>query len=88
MDLAEFVSTIQNKNLRNSVFVDVTANEELATVYGDLLQKSISVVACNKVAASSPYAYYKKLKDLANEFNSQFLFETNVGAVTGHRYIK
>lgn len=80
MNLAEFVSTIQNKNLRNSVFADVTANDELATVYGDLLQKSISVVACNKVAASSPYAYYKKLKDLANEFNSQFLFETNVGA--------
>ncbi len=80
MNLADFVSTIQIKNLRNSVFADITANEELATVYGDLLQKSISVVACNKVAASSPYLYYKKLKDLANEFNSQFLFETNVGA--------
>ena len=80
MNLAEFVSTIQNKNLRNAVFADVTANVELAGVYGDLLQKSISVVACNKVAASSSYNYYKKLKDLAKEFNSQFLFETNVGA--------
>lgn len=80
MNLAAFTSTIQTKNLRNSVFADVTANDELATIYGDLLQKSISVVACNKVAASSPYVYYKKLKELANEFNSQFLFETNVGA--------
>ncbi len=80
MKLDEFVSTIQNKNLRNSVFADITANDELATVYGDLLQKSISVVACNKVAASSPYNYYKKLKDLAKEFNCLFLFETNVGA--------
>jgi aspartokinase/homoserine dehydrogenase 1 len=80
MNLASFTSGIQSKNLRNSVFADVTANDELATIYGDLLQKSISVVACNKVAASSPYVYYKKLKDLANEFNSQFLFETNVGA--------
>lgn len=80
MNLADFTATIQTKNLRNSVFADVTANDELATIYGDLLQKSISVVACNKVAASSPYVYYKKLKDLANEFNSQFLFETNVGA--------
>lgn len=80
MKLAEFVSIIQHKNLRNSVFADITANDELATVYGDLLQKSISVVACNKVAASSSYAYYKRLKDLANEFNSLFLFETNVGA--------
>jgi aspartokinase/homoserine dehydrogenase 1 len=80
MSLADLTSTIQTKNLRNSVFVDITANDQLATVYGDLLQKSISVVACNKVAASSPYVYYKKLKDLANEFNSLFLFETNVGA--------
>lgn len=80
MNLAEFVSSIQNKNLRNSVFADITANDELATVYGELLQKSISVVACNKVAASSSYNYYKKLKALANEFNSLFLFETNVGA--------
>jgi len=52
----------------------------VAGVYGLLLQKSISVVACNKVAASSAYSNYKKLKDLAREFNSQFLFETNVGA--------
>jgi len=49
-------------------------------VYDQFLQKSISVVACNKVAASSAYSNYKNLKDLSREFNSQFLFETNVGA--------
>lgn len=80
MNLAEFVSAIRNKNLRNTVFADVTANDEMAMVYGELLQKSISVVACNKVAASSSYDYYKRLKDLAKEFNCHFLFETNVGA--------
>ncbi len=80
MSIDEFSAVIQTKNLRNTVFVDVTANDELATIYGDLLQKSISVVACNKVAASSSYAYYIKLKKLANEFNCLFLFETNVGA--------
>jgi aspartokinase/homoserine dehydrogenase 1 len=68
------------KNLRNSVFVDVTANDDVAKLYVKLLQKSISVVACNKVAASSEYTYYRSLKDLANEFNCLFLFETNVGA--------
>lgn len=80
MNVEEFSSTIQKKNLRNSVFVDVTANDEMATVYYSLLQKSISVVACNKVAASSTYNYYKKLKNAAGEFNSLYLFETNVGA--------
>ncbi len=80
MNIPEFRLLIQQKNLRNSVFVDVTANEEITTIYKDLLQKSISVVACNKVAASSAYSNYKLLKDTATEFNSLYLFETNVGA--------
>lgn len=79
-DLGEFVQHIIDRNLRNSVFVDITANDKVAAVYDQLLQKSISVVACNKVAASSAYSNYKKLKDLAGEYNCRFLFETNVGA--------
>lgn len=79
-DLGEFVQHIIDRNLRNSVFVDITANDKVAAVYDQLLQKSISVVACNKVAASSAYNKYKKLKDLAGEYNCRFLFETNVGA--------
>lgn len=80
MNLSEFVRTIQTKNLRNSVFVDVTANENVADQYEDILQKSVSVVACNKIAASSTLKRYEKLKNLAREFNVHFLFETNVGA--------
>ncbi|HYM95392.1 MAG TPA: bifunctional aspartate kinase/homoserine dehydrogenase I [Chitinophagaceae bacterium] len=76
----KFVDEIIARNLRNSVFVDVTANDEIAALYDQLLQKSISVVACNKVAASSSYSNYKKLKELATEYNCRFLFETNVGA--------
>ncbi len=80
MDLQKFISVIRSKNLRNSVFADITANDEVASTYYQMLEKSISVVACNKVACSSDYAYYKKLKDLSREFNCHFLFETNVGA--------
>ena len=80
MDMQQFINRIQSKNLRNAVFADVTANEMVATCYDELLQKSISVVACNKIACSSSYDYYRKLKNLAREFNAQFLFETNVGA--------
>ena len=79
-ELQQFVDEIISRNLRNSIFVDITANADVAAVYAQLLRKSIAVVACNKVAASSRYQEYKKLKDLAREYNSQFLFETNVGA--------
>jgi len=80
MELDKFIQNIQHKNLRNSVFVDITASEAIAKTYTQYLQKSISVVACNKIACSSPYDYYTKLKSLAREFNALFLFETNVGA--------
>jgi aspartokinase/homoserine dehydrogenase 1 len=79
-NLSQFIDKIIELNLRNSIFVDVTANDEVSTVYDRLLQKSIAVVACNKVAASSVFSNYKKLKDLSREFNAPFLFETNVGA--------
>ncbi|WP_346236655.1 bifunctional aspartate kinase/homoserine dehydrogenase I [Niabella insulamsoli] len=79
-NLSLFVDTAISKNMRNSIFVDITANAAVAGVYEKLLQKSISVVACNKIAASADFAHYKKLKHLASEFNCRFLFETNVGA--------
>ncbi|MBN9297844.1 MAG: bifunctional aspartate kinase/homoserine dehydrogenase I [Filimonas sp.] len=79
-NLDELVQTVIDKNLRNSVFVDVTANAEVAAVYGKLLAKTVSVVACNKIAASSSYESYSRLKSLAKEYNAQFRFETNVGA--------
>ena len=78
--LETYLEIIQNKNLRNTVFVDVTSNETVANCYASLLEKLIAVVACNKIACSSAYSNYKKLKELANEYNAQFLFETNVGA--------
>ncbi|HEY2727698.1 MAG TPA: aspartate kinase, partial [Parafilimonas sp.] len=80
MQLNKFVDAIIQKNLRNSVFVDVTANEEVSEVYEQLLSKAISVVACNKIAASSSYKNYCHLKSLAKEYSALFLFETNVGA--------
>ncbi len=78
--LDAYVQAIREKNLRNSVFVDVTANKDVAMVYASLLEKSIAVVACNKIACSSDYESYVQLKNLARLYNTSFLFETNVGA--------
>jgi bifunctional aspartokinase / homoserine dehydrogenase 1 len=80
MDLPAFIERMKQKNLRNSVFVDITASDSVANVYETVFQESISVVACNKIAASSAFHRYKKLKDLCHEFNASFHFETNVGA--------
>lgn len=71
---------IVNMNIFNSVFVDCTANHEIADLYQTFLENNISVVAANKLAASSAYAKYAKLKDISRRKGVKFLFETNVGA--------
>lgn len=67
-------------NIFNSVFVDCTASQEIAALYEDFLSKGVSVVAANKIAASSSYANYKRLKEISRNQGVKFLFETNVGA--------
>ena len=79
-DFAGFVEQMNALNLFNSVFIDCTANEQLAGHYNDILEARVSIVAANKVAASSEYANYKHLKELALNNGIKFLFETNVGA--------
>jgi aspartokinase/homoserine dehydrogenase 1 len=67
-------------NIFNSVFVDCTASPDISALYKDLLQHNVSVVAANKIAASSEYDNYRLLKTIARQRGVKFLFETNVGA--------
>tara|TARA_Y100000385_G_scaffold291783_1_gene372306 strand:- start:5208 stop:7658 length:2451 start_codon:yes stop_codon:yes gene_type:complete len=67
-------------NLRNSIFVDITASEVVSSNYALYLKHSIAVVACNKIACSSSVENYLNLKQLSHKYNAPFLFETNVGA--------
>jgi len=76
----EFISRAKELNLRNSIFVDITANYDVASIYEQFLKQSIAVVTCNKIACSSQYNNYKNLKSLSRKYNAPFLFETNVGA--------
>ena len=67
-------------NIFNSVFVDCTASKEVAALYQEFLEHNISVIAANKIAASSDYDSYIKLKKTALARGVKFRFETNVGA--------
>ena len=79
----------QGKNLRdevvgmnifNSVFVDCTASKDIAALYQTFLEHNISVIAANKIAASSDYDNYIRLKRTARDRGVWFRYETNVGA--------
>ncbi len=72
--------TVIGMNIFNSVFVDCTASKEISNLYQDLLEHNISVIAANKLAASSDYEDYIRLKRTAIARGVKFRFETNVGA--------
>jgi len=78
--LSAFFEKVKNSNLRNSLFVDNTANQQVSEFYENYLSESIGVVTCNKIACASTLENYKKLKETARKYNAPFLFETNVGA--------
>jgi len=80
LDLNQFHANVVELNLANSIFVDNTANYDIAQLYAGYLKESIAVVTCNKIAASSDYEIYAELKSLSQEYNAPYLFETNVGA--------
>lgn len=80
MDKNEFIQTMKNMNLRNSVFIDNTASVDIANLYKEVLESSISVVTPNKIACSSDFETFQKLTSTAQRFQAKFLYETNVGA--------
>ena len=75
-----FRDAILEMNIFNSVFVDCTASDAIAGIYKSLLERNVSVVAANKIAASSAYEVYDGLKQAARKSGVKYLFETNVGA--------
>ncbi|SMO38507.1 aspartate kinase [Saccharicrinis carchari] len=79
-NLAVYKEHIVQYNLSNSVLVDCTANASVASVYQSMLESNVSVVTANKIASSSKYELYQKLKSTALNKGIKFLFETNVGA--------
>lgn len=79
-DTKKLLDNIVSMNIFNSVFVDCTASKEIASIYHSLLKHNVSVVAANKVAASSDYENYQNLKRTARDRGVKFRFETNVGA--------
>lgn len=80
MSLEAFKERMVDMNLRNSIFIDSTASEEVPNLYEEILTHSISVVTPNKVACSSDFDTYLGLKKTATKYQARFLFETNVGA--------
>lgn len=79
-DIHRFAEGMIAMNLYNSVFVDCTSSEIVASAYHRILEENISIVAANKIAPSSGYDNYLRLKQTAKQKGVKFLFETNVGA--------
>ena len=80
MKIEQFVDRMKELNLPNTIFVDNTANEKISEFYESILDSSISISTPNKIATSSAYLQYQRLKNIATKRGVQFMYETNVGA--------
>ncbi len=79
-DISAFIEKMKKYNLSNTIFVDNTANSVITSHYEKILDSSISISTPNKIATSSAYLQYERLKYIAKKRGVQFLYETNVGA--------
>ncbi|MDA3853256.1 MAG: bifunctional aspartate kinase/homoserine dehydrogenase I, partial [Bacteroidales bacterium] len=80
MDLTNFVQRINEQNLRHCIFVDNTASYAIPKIYKAIAEQNVSIVASNKVMASSPLAELEDFKATLKQKGLKFLNETNVGA--------
>ncbi|GJM31743.1 MAG: bifunctional aspartate kinase/homoserine dehydrogenase I [Saprospiraceae bacterium] len=79
-NIPTFIEKMKNLNLNNTIFIDNTADEKIASYYESILDSSISVSTPNKIATSSAFLQYQRLKNIARKRGVQFMYETNVGA--------
>lgn len=79
-NLEDFIGQMFSLNLPNTIFIDNTSSSDVSVIYERILEKSISIVTSNKLAASSSYENYSRLKRTAVSKRVQFRFGSNVGA--------
>jgi len=75
-----FIEKMIQMNFANAIFVDNTASNLPSQYYQKILSNNIAISTPNKVALSSSFDEYKKLKEISLKKNVPFNFETNVGA--------
>ncbi|MEL6669337.1 MAG: bifunctional aspartate kinase/homoserine dehydrogenase I, partial [Bacteroidota bacterium] len=80
VELSVYIRKMNNLNLSNTIFIDNTADPRVASFYESILNESISISTPNKVATSSSYLQYQRLRNIATKRGVQFMYETNVGA--------
>jgi len=78
--LDDVIAIRKKLGLLSPTIVDCTTDEELAREYVRFLDKGFNVVAANKKANTSEYAYYRGMRDAAARNFRKFLYETNVAA--------
>ncbi|GHU15476.1 bifunctional aspartate kinase/homoserine dehydrogenase I [Spirochaetia bacterium] len=75
-----FIERMKALNLPNSAFCDCTASDDVAAVYGEILESAVSIVTPNKRANAGSLEYYRKLTGYSRDRGIPYLYETTVCA--------
>jgi aspartokinase/homoserine dehydrogenase 1 len=78
--LEDVIAIRKNLGLLSPTIVDCTTDDDLAHQYVRFLENGFNIVAANKKANTSDYAYYRQMREAATRNFRKFLYETNVAA--------
>jgi bifunctional aspartokinase / homoserine dehydrogenase 1 len=80
LDMNDLLARIRGADLMNTVLVDATTDDSVASSYVPFLESGIHVVTPNKKANTMGMDYYRRLRTAANRGRVRFHYETTVGA--------
>ncbi|WP_299431810.1 bifunctional aspartate kinase/homoserine dehydrogenase I [uncultured Aquimarina sp.] len=79
-EIKDVIEFADENHLENLIAIDNTASEAFTNNYITLVENGFDLVSSNKVANTLSFDFYKELRIKLEEYQKQYLYETNVGA--------
>jgi len=76
----DVISFAKEHHLENLIAVDNTASSSFVENYIPLVENGFDLVSSNKIANTLSYSFYKEVRNVLEEKQKKYLYETNVGA--------
>lgn len=76
----DIITYADEHHLENLIAIDNTASEELVRSYISLAEAGYDLISSNKIANTTSFKFYNKLRNTLKLNHKEYLYEANVGA--------
>lgn len=78
--LADIFKYANDHHLENLIAIDNTASKDFVENYIELASNGFDLISSNKIANTLSYDFYTKLRNVLDQNQKEYYYETNVGA--------